>query len=159
MDSEFKLYLKRAQNELNLARIIFKLSVETKIQVNIFKIEEEDSYFSSTISHAYYCIFYGAKAYLLTKGVKTKPPEEHRKAFEEFKKFVEQGIVDVELLRIYEEMIIKADTLLHIFKHEKGKRGKFTYRKLPQANLDPAQESLDNAMNFFKHINLLCETE
>ncbi len=54
-------------------------------------------------------------------------------------------------------MLIKADTLLHIFKYEKGKRGKFTYRKLSQANLEPAQESLDNAITFFKHINNLCD--
>lgn len=159
MDSEFKLYLKRAQNELNLARMIIKLSIEKDIQINVFEIEEEDTYFSSTISHAYYCIFYGAKAYLLTKGIKTEPPEEHKKTFEEFKKLVEKGVVDVELLKIYEEMLIKADILLHIFKHEKGKRGRFTYRKLPQANLEPAQESLDNAKNFFKHINNLCDTD
>ncbi len=60
---------------------------------------------------------------------------------------------------MYEEILIKADTLLHIFKHEKNKRGKFTYRKLPQANLNPAQESLDNALNFFKHIYNICEPE
>ena len=155
MDLEFKVYLKRAQNELNLARIIMKLSVDKDIQTTIFKIEE-DTYFSSAISHAYYSIFYGTKAYLLTKGIKTNPPEEHKKTFEEFKKLVEKGIIDLELLKIYEEMLIKADTLLHIFKHEKGKRGKFTYKKLPQANLDPAQESLNNAGNFFKHINNLC---
>lgn len=155
MGSEFKLYLKRAQNELNLTRIIMKLSIEKEIQTNIFEIEE-DTYFSSAISHAYYCIFYGAKTYLLTKDVKTEPPEEHKKTFEEFKKLVEKGVVDVELLKIYEEMLVRADTLLHIFKHEKSKRGKFTYNKLPQANLDPAQESLDNAKKFFKHINNLC---
>lgn len=62
----------------------------------------------------------------------------------------------MELLRIYEKILIKADTLLHIFKHEKGKRGKFTYRELPQANKEPAKESLDNAKIFFKHIYTLC---
>lgn len=159
MDFEFKLYLKRALNELNLARIIMKLSIEKDIQIEVFKIEEEDTYFSSVISHAYYCIFYEAKAYLLTKGIKTEPPEEHKKTFEEFKKLVEEGVVDLELLKIYEEMLVKADTLLHIFKFEKGKRGKFTYRKLPQANLEPAQESLDNALSFFKHMNSLCGFE
>lgn len=157
MDSKFKLYLKRAQNELNLARIIMKLSIKKDIQIDVFEIEEEDTYFSSAISHAYYCIFYGAKAYLSMKGIKTEPPEEHKKTFEEFKRFVEKGIIDVELLKIYEEMLIKADTLLHIFRYEKGKRGKFTYRKLPQANQEPAQESLDNAKKFFKHIHHLCD--
>lgn len=154
MDLEFKLYLKRAINELNLARIIMKLSIDKNIQYDIFGIEE-DTYFSSVISHAYYSIFYSVKSYLLTKKIKIGPPEEHKKTFEEFKIFVEKGIIDVELLKIYEEILIKADTLLHIFKYEKNKRGKFTYKKLSQANLDPAQESLDNAKNFFKHINLL----
>ncbi len=99
-------------------------------QTDIFEIEEEDSYFSSTISHAYYSIFCGAKAYLSTKGIKTKHPEEHRKTFEEFKRFVDDGFIDVELLNIYKQLLVRADTLLHIFKLEKNKRGKFTYRKL-----------------------------
>lgn len=116
MDLEYnKLYLKRAQNELNLTRIIIDLSINKELQVDIFKIEEEDTYFSSAISHAYYCIFYGAKVYLLLKGTKTSPPEEHKKTFEEFKKLVEKGIVDIELLRLYEAILVKADTLLHIF--------------------------------------------
>lgn len=157
MNSESKLYVKRAQNELNLARIIMKLSIDKAIQIDVFHIEEEDTYFSSAISHAYYCIFYAAKAYLLLKGIKTEPPEEHKKTFQEFKKLVEQGIIDVELLKIYEQMIIKADTLLSIFHYEKGKRGKFTYRKLSQANEGPAEESLNNAKNFFKHIYSLCD--
>ena len=155
MDSEYKLYLERSRNELNLSRIILQLSIEKTIQTKIFKIEE-DTYFSSTISHAYYSIFYGAKAYLLTKGIKTTVPGEHKHTFEEFKKIIEKGMIDFELLKIYEELLIQADTLLHIFKHEKNKRGKFTYKKLPQANLEPAKESLNNAIKFFKHINNLC---
>lgn len=149
MDSEFKLYLKRSQNELNLSRIILKISIDRDIQFEIAGIEEEDTYFSAVISHAYYSIFYGAKAYLLTKGIKTRAPEEHRKTFNEFKGLVESGVIDLELLKIYEEMLIKADKLLHIFKYEKSKRGNFTYRKLPQANLEPAKESIVNAMTFF----------
>lgn len=52
--------------------------------------------------------------------------------------------------------MLRADTLLEIFQTEKGKRGKFTYRKLPQANVEPAKESIKNAEEFFKHINRLC---
>ncbi len=59
----------------------------------------------------------------------------------------------IELLKIYEEILIKAETLLGIFKFEKSKRGEFTYQKLPQANLEPAKESFDNATLFFKTIN------
>jgi len=52
-------------------------------------------------------------------------------------------------------MFIKAEELLGIFKREKSKRGEFTYQKLPQANLYPARESLENAETFFKNINLI----
>lgn len=50
-------------------------------------------------------------------------------------------------------MVIRAEELLGIFSIEKRKRGEFTYQKLPQANKEPAEESLDNASSFFKNIN------
>lgn len=156
MDPLFKLYLKRAQNELNLSGIIMKVSDDKELQISIFNMQE-DTYYSAVISHAYYCIFYAAKAYLLTKGIKTEPPEEHRKTFDEFSRLVDKGVIDVELLKIYEQMLVKADTLLGIFEKEKGKRGKFTYRTLPQANKEPAEESVRNAQTFFRHIYNLCE--
>jgi uncharacterized protein (UPF0332 family) len=118
---------------------------------------KEDTYYSAAISHAYYSIFYSAKAYLMLKGIKTQAPEEHKKTFDEFSKFVEAGTVDMELLEIYKKMIMKADTLLNIFQLEKGKRGKFTYKRIPQANKEPAQESIRNAKIFFNHIFRLCE--
>ena len=133
-----------------------KISDDKEMQVSVFKVSE-DTYYSAVVSHAYYCIFYAAKAYILTKGIKTEAPEEHKKTFEEFDKLVEKGIVDVELLKIYEKMLIKADVLLSIFELEKGKRGKFTYKTLPQANREPAKESIENAQTFFKHIYYLCE--
>jgi len=108
------------------------------------------------ISHSYYCIFYAAKAYLINKGIKTEPPEEHRKTYDELRKLVDAGVIDVELLKMYEQVMVKADTLLEIFRQEKGKRGKFTYQKIPQANKEPAETSLKHAQTFFKHIyNLL----
>ncbi len=137
MDFEYKIYLARAQNELNLSIMIKKISDDQKMQLEVFGMKE-DTYYSATISHAYYSIFYAAKAYLLLKGIKTKAPEEHKKTFEEFSKLVTKGVVDVELLKIYQNMILKADTLLHIFELEKDKRGKFTYRRIPQANQEPA---------------------
>lgn len=156
MDSGCKIYLQRAKNELNLSLMILKISDDKDIQLSVFKMQA-DTYYSATISHAYYCIFYASKAYLLAKGIKTEPPEEHRKTFDQFSKLVDKGVVDVELLKIYQNMLIKADTLLHIFRHEKGKRGKFTYRRIPQANKEPAQESIKNAQFFFKSIFELCE--
>ena len=156
MGFEYNIYLARSQNELNLSIMIQKISDDKKIQVEIFGMKE-DTYYSAAISHAYYSIFYAAKAYLLLKGIRTSAPGEHRKIFEEFSKLVDKGIVDMELLKIYQNMLIKADTLLHIFELEKGKRGKFTYRRIPQANQEPAQESINNAKTFFNSIYRLCE--
>ena len=156
MDFEHKIYLARAQNELNLSVMVQKISDDKKVQVEIFGMKE-DTYYSAVISHAYYSIFYAAKAYLLVKGIKTQAPEEHRKTFEEFSKLVDKGTVDIELLKIYQDMLIKADTLLHIFEWEKAKRGKFTYRRIPQANQEPAQESITHAKTFFNNMFRLCE--
>src|SRR3989344_2925920 len=156
MDLNYNLYLERANNEIKFADIALIVSNNKDLQVDVFKIEQPETYYSSVISHAYYCIFYSAKAYLAKKGIKTEAPEEHKKTYNEFKELVFQGIVDKELLKIYDDIIIKADTLLGIFKSEKKKRGEFTYQKLSQANLEPANKSLENARTFLKHIYDLC---
>jgi len=150
MDS--KLYIYRAENEIKLAEIIFVISEEPNIQKETFKVNDPETYFSAVIAHSYYSIFYGAKAYLAKKGIEVSAPEEHKKSFDEFKKFVESGELDVELLKIYQEAIIRAEYLLGIFKKEKSKRGEFTYRTLPQANKEPAKESIESAKTFYKHI-------
>ena len=155
MGSEYKIYLERSINEFNLSKIILKISGSNEIQLKVFSLKE-DTYYSAVIAHAYYSIFYAAKAYLLLKNIKTEAPEEHKKTFEVFSKLVEEGIIDVELLKVYKKAMIKADMLLHIFQIEKGKRGKFTYKRIPQANQEPAQESVKNAQFFFKHIFRLC---
>jgi uncharacterized protein (UPF0332 family) len=150
------LYLRRAQNELNLSLIILKISDNKDLQISTFGMKQ-DTYYSAAISHAYFSIFYAAKAYLMLKGIKTEAPEEHRKTFDAFSKLVETGVIDVELLKIYREMFVKADALLQIFEREKGKRGKFTYRRISQANREPATESVNNAKFFYKNMFELCE--
>lgn len=157
MDSDTKLYLERAENELRLAEIIMRISIDQDLQLKTFEAGKTDTYFSSVISHAYYSIFYTAKAYMIMKGIITKAPEEHKKTYIEFKKLVEEGVVDGELLKLYEEVLVKAEKLLGIFKVEKKKRGKFTYQRIAQANLEPAKESLENAKTFYKNIYDLCE--
>ena len=82
MDSEFNIYLERANNEIKLAEIILTLSKEKNIQLDTFKISQPETDFSSVISHAYYCIFYSAKAYLLTKEIKKNEPNEHKKKYQ-----------------------------------------------------------------------------
>ena len=156
MDLTIKIFINRAQNEINLSKIILRVSEDDELQKTVFKTPS-DTYYSAVISHAYYSIFYMTKAYLLTKNIKIQAPEEHKKTYDNFKKLVDQGFVDVELLKIYQQMMLRADTLLEIFQTEKSKRGKFTYKKLPQANIEPANESLKNAEEFFKHMNHLCK--
>ncbi len=150
MDS--KLYIHRAENEIKLAEIIFVISEEPNLQKENFKIVNPETYFSAVISHSYYSIFYGAKAYLAKKGIEVFAPEEHKKSFDEFKKIVENGELDVELLKIYQEALVRAEYLLGIFKEEKRKRGEFTYRTMPQANKEPAKESIEHAKIFYKNI-------
>lgn len=160
MDSGHKelLYIQRAKNELDLAKAVFKLSTDDKLKLE-FELKEDATFFSNVIGNCYYCMFYSAKALLQSKNILTEPPEEHKKTLEEFEKLTISGEIDMELLNIYKSIVIKADELLGIFRKEKSKRGKFTYKKLPQANLEPAKESLSNAEKFFKNINLIIKFE
>jgi len=65
------------------------------------------------------------------EGIRTEAPEEHRKTFESFAQLAKDGIIDIELLNAYQSLLVKAEVLLHIFEIEKGKRTKFTYKKIP----------------------------
>ena len=156
MGSEHReiLYIERAKNELDLANAVFKLSTDIKLKKE-FELKEDSTFFNNVISNSYYCIFYSAKALLQRKGIVTEPPEEHKNTLDEFEKLVLSGEIDAELLIIYKSIVVRADELLGIFMKEKSKRGKFTYKKLPLANLEPAKESLNNAEKFFKNINLM----
>lgn len=153
MDSKAEMYLKRARTEIDSAILLFEASNSKDLLASL-SLDSSDTFFSGTVSHSYYAIFYTAKAMLLTKNIDTKPPEIHKKTFEAFKTaFIDSGILDVKLLMIYKEMIVRAETLLEIYKEEKKKRGNFTYNTIPQANRAPAKESIENAKVFFKHCN------
>lgn len=152
------ILLKRAENELVVAEKLKQLTEDASIK-DFMKIPESMTFYSSVISHSYYAIFYAAKAILLMKGIKTSSPEIHKRTFEEFQKnLVETGILDVKLLEIYRSMVIRADDLLEIFRDEKWKRGKFTYNTIPQANKEPAENSLKNAKIFVSNINKVIHT-
>ena len=152
MDSKVELYLKRSRTEINMAILLIKLS--SNKQLHEFDIPEEETFYSGVISHCYYSIFYSAKAMLLTKGIEREGPEIHKKTLNDFKEqFIDTGLLDAKLLLIYKKMIVKAESLLEIFKIEKRKRGDFTYNTIAQANIEPANESLENAKIFFKYCN------
>ena len=144
--------LKRAENEQIVAEKLKVLSEEREAKA-FLKIPEEMTFYSSVISHSYYAIFYSAKAILSMKNIRTSFPDVHRKTFEEFKRvLVDTGILDVKLLEIYRKMVVRADELLGIFRDEKWKRGNFTYNTIPQANKEPAEDSLRNATLFISNI-------
>lgn len=155
MDSGVRLYIERAENELELANAVFSFSENKELKREL-KVNPSYTFYSAVISHCYYAIFYSVKALLLTQNIKTTLPDVHSKTFDEFKKnFVDTGELDVELLKIYKELVIRAEELLGIFAHEKWKRGHFTYRTVAQANVQPAKDSLDNAKKFVAHINMV----
>ena len=159
MDFQIKIYLERAETELLLAKKIKILTENDEIK-KMLEIPSNKTFYSAMITHAYYSIFYSAKALLLTKEVRTDSPEVHKKTFESFKKeFVDTGILDLKLLNLYKELIIRADTLLEIFKDEKWKRGNFTYKTIPQANKEPAEESIKNATTFVTNITKIIEKQ
>ena len=152
MGSLIEIYVDRANNEIMAAKALKRLSEIEEDKLN-FELPEDVSFYSSVISHSYYAIFYATKALLLTKDIKTKAPEVHKKTFEEFKQeFVDTKELDVNLLKIYKKMIVRADVLLEIFKDEKWKRGHFTYKTIPQANKEPANDSLKNSKFFVSNI-------
>jgi uncharacterized protein (UPF0332 family) len=134
MDLKVKGYLGRAENELILAKANFELSTKKEIK-HMLRIPFEKTFFNDVISEAYYSIFYSAKAYLLSQGIETQSPEEHKRTYEEFKKLVESKKLDKQLREIYELESEKAETLLKIFFSEKRNRGRFTYNLNSNANL------------------------
>ncbi|MEK6936020.1 MAG: HEPN domain-containing protein [Nanoarchaeota archaeon] len=157
MDSKVKLYIERAENEFRLAKAIFNLSKNEKAKIEL-EANPDDTFYSAVISHSYYSIFYSAKAILLSKGIKIEFPQEHKKTFFAFKEnFVDTGLLDKELLVIYDDIIVKADELLSLFAQEKWKRGHFTYKIISQANVEPAKESIDNIIKFLVNIKAVLE--
>lgn len=158
MDSTVNLYIERAENEVVIAEKLKDMSENAEVR-EFMQIQNGMTFYSAVISHSYYSIFYAAKAILLTKGVSTYPPEVHRKTFDAFKEhFVDTGILDVKLLEIYKKLVVRAEELLGIFKEEKRKRGDFTYKTLPQANPEPAEDSMKNAKIFLSNIKKIIET-
>src|SRR3989338_9844345 len=152
---QVSLCFNRAENEFKHAETIFKISEMSKLKTEL-ELLEKDTFYSGAIAHAYYAIFYATKALLLKERVKTKSPNIHKATLDSFAYyFVISGKLDLELLKIYRSAIIRADSLLGLLLSEKDKRGEFTYQKLPDANKQPAEESIKNAIIFLTHINKL----
>ena len=154
MDSLVKLFIERAESEIIEAETLFRLSADTSLK-SLLKIEQTKTFYSGVISHSYYSIFYCAKAYLLSKKIEISSPKEHQKVYNNFSELVKEGIIQKDLLKIYNKEILKAEALLEILRDELGKRTAFTYKTLPEANRDPARESIQNATKFYKIMNAI----
>src|SRR3989344_3966536 len=102
MDIKVKGYLDRAENELVLANANFSLSTTDDIKLKL-GISMDKTFFNNVISESYYAIFYCAKAFLISLGIKTEPPEEHKKTYEEFKKIVKSKRLGNQLSEIYKK--------------------------------------------------------
>jgi uncharacterized protein (UPF0332 family) len=147
-----QIYLHRAENEIVAAEKLKEMSDDEKVR-GFMQIPSNMTFYSGVLTHAYYAIFYAAKAILLTKGIDTKSPEVHKKTLEAFRReLVETGMLDVGLFEIYSKMVVRADELLEVFREEKRKRGEFTYKTIPQANIEPAEDSVKNAIFFVSNI-------
>ena len=122
----------------------------------IFNFPSETTFFNGVIEHSYYAIFNCAKAYLISKNVHLKSEQgQHQQVYFEFRKLVERGLIEKDLLKVYNDVKTKAEVLLGILKKEKEKRNTFAYETLPQANKKPAEDSLDNAIIFISHIKAI----
>jgi uncharacterized protein (UPF0332 family) len=158
MDSKVNLLIDRSENEILAAQVLKRLSEEDSLKTE-FNLPISTSFYSSVISHAYYSIFYCAKAYLIHKNISLSKQGQHQQVYFKFKKLVKKGIIETELLKIYEDVKGKAEVLLDILKTEKDKRTNFSYETIPQANQQPAEDSLNNAIFFISHIKELLNTD
>lgn len=147
-----ELNFNRADNELKHAEAIFRISNDSELKKKL-ELMNDDTFYSGAIAHAYYAIFFAAKALLLTAKIITKSPNIHKATLDAFAyHFTINGRLDLSLLKIYKSTAIKADSLLGLFVSEKEKRGEFTYQTLPDANRLPASESIENATIFLTQI-------
>lgn len=160
MDSTIDLCLKRSDNEIVLATVVYRISHDAALKKDVLHIAENLTFYSAVIGHAYYAIFHSAKAYLISKGITfTERQGQHQKVHHKLQYFVKKGVISQELLKIYDEVKGRAEELLSIFEKEREKRGRFTYEQLPQANKEPAEKSLNNARHFITHMKSLIEKQ
>ncbi|HLC72009.1 MAG TPA: hypothetical protein VJH37_00335 [Candidatus Nanoarchaeia archaeon] len=159
MDSRVNLWLSRANNELTMAQILKRVSEEPELKKE-FQIHSSSTFYNGVISHAYYAIFYAARAALLLEKVEVKAPKIHTKAYNRFKNvFVDTGKLNRHLFKYYTSTFVMAGDLLQIMEKEKKKRSEFTYNTISTANQAPSEESITNALQFISHIKTFIQQQ
>lgn len=149
------LMAKKANNNLKLARTIFDLSKNEQKKESM-GLMAADSFFDWVIITAYYAMFHMAHAILATKKVKIKNIRVHEATLVAFAHhFIVSKELEADMFFIYEDAEGRAEQLFNSLSDERRKRGHFTYEKLPKANMDPAQESLENATRFVQTLETI----
>ena len=156
MDIRARGYILRAEKELLLSNANNEMSNDPGLKRKL-GIPNSMTFYNNVIAGSYYSIFYSAKAYLISRRIITRAPEEHKKTYDEFSKIVDSGRLSEDLKAIYDEESLKADELLGIFFHEKRNRGRFTYSMNAEANRPFAEKSLYNARAFVSAISAVLE--
>lgn len=156
MDSKDETLIERAEHEIAVSEILDKLS-ENIPEREALNVSSGATFYSAVISHAYYSIFYSAKYYLLSRNITIPEQGQHNFVYQKFKKLAKAGELDEELLKIYEDAKVKAETLLLILEGEEEKRTEYTYKTYHQANKEPAEKSIENAKFFVSHIKKFVE--
>jgi len=156
MDLGDETLIERAEHEIVLSELLNKLSGNIP-EREALNVSVGITFYSAVISHAYYSIFYSAKYYLRSKNIVIPEQGQHNFVYRKFKKLAKTGELDKELLEIYEDAKVKAETLLLILEDEEKKRTEYTYKTYPQANKAPAEKSIENAKFFVAHIRKFVE--
>ncbi len=84
MDSRVNLWLDRASNELFAAQTLHQVSQEGALKKEL-RLPAPTTFYSSVIGHAYYAIFYAARAALLLEKVEVRSPDIHNKVYNQFR--------------------------------------------------------------------------
>ena len=80
MDLEVKLLIERGEHELILASALKEVSENAAVKTTI-ELLPDATFYSAVISHAYYSIFYMAKAYLTSKKVPLPEQGQHQAVY------------------------------------------------------------------------------
>lgn len=141
----------KAVNDLSLAEGLLKISTSIKIK-DILGYPNNATFFDWVIVCSYYSIFHATQALLGLKKIKIINRMHHATMISFARHYIINKELADELFFIYEDAENRAEELLEIFEEEKQKRGLFQYHRLSRNNLEPAEESINNAKIFLKSV-------
>lgn len=141
----------KAVNDLSLAKGLLKISTDENVK-DVLGYPKDKTFYDWVIVSSYYSIFHATQALLGMKKIKIGNMHHYATLIAFAKNFIVNNELAEELFFIYEDAEKKAKELLDIIEEEKRKRGIFQYHRLSKNNLEPAQESVENAKTFLAAI-------